>query len=121
MLGRHKVFILLAVLGLAIAGCDSYVNEDELIAEGETVYTENCARCHELDGQGYPDLYPNLDSNPVVTLHDPSPLIQIVKYGRGGMPGFRTDLNNDEVAAVLTYIRNAWGNDASVVTPKETR
>lgn len=121
MVERHKMFILLAVLALVIAACDSYVNEDELISEGEVVYTENCASCHDLDGQGYPDVYPNLDGNPVVTLHDPSPVIQIVKYGRGGMPAFRSDLNAEEVAAVLSYIRNAWDNDASIVTPKETR
>ena len=121
MLGRHKILILLAVFALAIAACDSYVNEDELVSQGETVYTENCASCHQLDGQGYPEVYPNLTGNPVVTLHDPSPLIQIVKYGRGGMPAFRADLNSEEIAAVLSYIRNAWDNDAAIVTPKETR
>lgn len=121
MLRLYLLLFLLAVLIVIAAGCDSYVDEDELIQQGELVYIENCARCHQQDGEGYPNLFPNLNNNPVVTLHDPIPIIQVVLHGRGSMPPFRASLNNEELAAVLSYIRNAWDNDASVITPKQTK
>lgn len=94
---------------------------------GEALYSV-CATCHMPDGQGQPGVYPPLAGSPR-TLGDERALIRILLHGmdgrldRGGyvynelMPpaAFGAD---DEIAAVLTYIRRAWGNDAGPVTPE---
>ncbi len=54
-----------------------------------SIYLEFCAECHQTDGTGVDKLYPKLAGNPIVTLHDPSPLIDTVKYGQGSMMAFR--------------------------------
>ena len=61
---------------------------------------------------GWSTLYPRLAGNPIVTLHDPSPVIETVTYGQGSMMAFKDKLSGDNIAAVLSYIRNAWGNEA---------
>ena len=117
------LFMLIPLLvgSLVLSACEAQVDAQELYDKGETVFIENCARCHDDDGSGYHPLYPNLDGNPVVTLHDPIPAIQTVMYGRGSMPPFRQNLSDEEIAAVLTYIRNAWSNEASIIIPKQIR
>jgi mono/diheme cytochrome c family protein len=96
-------------------------NGPELIAQGQDLYWVNCAGCHQYEGQGWRRLYPNLAGNPIVTLHDASPLVETVLNGQGSMPGFRGQLSSDEIAAVLSYIRNAWGNTADPVSPKQVK
>jgi mono/diheme cytochrome c family protein len=61
-------------------------------------------------------LYPRLAGNPIVTLNDPEPIILTVTYGQGSMMGFQNKLASDDIAAVLSYIRNAWGNQAPAVS-----
>lgn len=119
---------LLCALAAALSACagetfdTAFIRQpEELIRTGEAVYLENCSRCHQLDGLGFPRIYPNLAENPLVTLHDPTPIIQTVLNGQGTMPGFKNDLTHEETAAVISYIRNAWGNEASVVYLKQTR
>jgi mono/diheme cytochrome c family protein len=117
-----------SVLLLLLTACagetfdTTFVHQTEtLISEGEGVYLRNCSRCHNLDGGGFPRIFPNLAGNPLVTLHDPVPVIETVLNGQGSMPGFKNDLTDVETAAVISYIRNAWGNEAPVVFPKQTR
>jgi cytochrome c6 len=95
------------------------VDEAELIEIGETVYINQCAACHQEDGQGIPGTYPALAGDPLVLQDDPAQAIQVVLGGRGAMPAFGNQLNDEEVAGVVSYIRTSWGNDASVVTPDE--
>ncbi len=90
--------------------------EAELISMGEPLYEQNCARCHGADGGGLGGTYPMLAGSDMVT-GDPEPVIEVIVHGRGAMPAFGGEFNNEEVAAVVTYIRNAWGNDASAVSP----
>lgn len=123
----RKLWFSLLIL-LMLAGCagetfdTSFVHEpDELISNGEELYTRNCSRCHQLDGEGFPRIYPNLSGNPIVTLHDPVPIIDIVLNGQGSMPGFKNSLSAEQLASVISYVRNAWGNQSSVVYPKQTR
>jgi mono/diheme cytochrome c family protein len=125
---RRLRLSLLCVLATALGACagetfdTTFVRQpDDLISTGENVYLENCSRCHQLDGLGFPRIYPNLAENPLVTLHDPAPIIQTVLNGQGTMPGFKNSLSHEETAAVISYIRNAWGNEAPAVYPKQTR
>jgi cytochrome c6 len=83
---------------------------------GQSLYTMNCAPCHQLNGEGKLYRFPALNGNALVVARQPQPLIQTVLYGRGGvMPGFAPTLSDREIAAVLSYIRNAWSNSASMI------
>ncbi len=93
---------------------------DTLVQRGEAVYTQNCATCHQPDGQGQGQ-YPALAGNGFVTANDPAQVITIVLDGRGAMPAFADTLANQEIAAVISYIRNSWGNNATVVTVEQVR
>lgn len=96
-------------------------------ASGATVYTTNCASCHQANGTGVPGTFPPLAANPVV-LGDVRKVIRIVKYGlsskiqvggstySGVMPAWGSQLSDKEIAAVVTYVRSSWGNKASAVT-----
>ncbi|MEO8249906.1 MAG: cytochrome c [Burkholderiales bacterium] len=97
-------------------------------AAGAKIYDDYCVKCHGKQGLGVPDAYPPLAGNRAVTMHDPTNLVQVVLKGGFppatagnprpfGMPPYVLTLTNDEVAAVLTYIRGAWGNAAAQVTP----
>lgn len=90
--------------------------------QGEKVYAARCAACHRQNGQGLPNVFPALANNSFVT-GDPHGVIQILLEGRRGsmgrMPAWKAILNDQEIAAVVTYIRQAWGNQAEAVTPEQ--
>jgi mono/diheme cytochrome c family protein len=114
-------FVLFALFLCACTGThtEQPPNPDMLISAGEGVYVEYCAECHQRDGSGWSNLYPRFAGNPIVTLHDPEPIIVTVLYGQGAMPAFNDKLTNDDIAAVLSYIRNSWGNHAPAVAPRQ--
>jgi cytochrome c oxidase subunit 2 len=93
----------------------------ELVEKGEEVYARNCVACHQTNGQGIPPAFPSLVGQgiPVGPIADH---IDILLYGRAGtaMQAFGQQLNAAEIAAVVTYTRNAWGNNMQdSVQPKE--
>jgi mono/diheme cytochrome c family protein len=112
--------LVAAVLAASAAGCAADPRE-ERAALGKEVYTQECSRCHLQSGRGYPGVYPNLAHNPIVELESPEAAIEIVLDGRESMPAFGGELPVQKLAAVLTYIRWAWGNRASGVTPAQVR
>jgi mono/diheme cytochrome c family protein len=94
---------------------------------GRKLYEDRCADCHGEQGQGARDAIPALDGNRVVTMSPPANLIRIVLDGGFppatagnprpyGMPPFAQSLGDDELAALATFLRNAWGNRASAVS-----
>jgi mono/diheme cytochrome c family protein len=93
---------------------------------GQQIYADECAGCHKADGKGIPGLFPALAGTSLVRQSDPASLLHVVLRGTMGlatpqaptaaaMPAFAWVLNDDQVAAVLTYIRNSWGNTAPAV------
>jgi mono/diheme cytochrome c family protein len=101
-----------------------------LMAFGQTVYAKNCAVCHAADGRGMPPAYPPLASNPSIQMASAVNPIRMVLNGgfppgtEGnpmpyGMPPFAQNLSDDEVAAVVTYIRAAWGNRGEAVSARQ--
>ncbi|PZR94698.1 MAG: alcohol dehydrogenase [Stutzerimonas stutzeri] len=95
-------------------------------APGASSYAEHCAICHRMDGKGASRIYPALAGNSMVFADDPSSLIQVTLAGGRmpktphdtmafTMPGF-ANLTNREVADVLNFIRNGWGNHGSEIT-----
>jgi alcohol dehydrogenase (quinone), cytochrome c subunit len=117
--GKHLALCVL-LTSLILASCNTHTERppepEKVIRTGEMYYVEFCAECHQKDGTGWSDLYPRLAGNPIVTLHDPEPLIDTVAYGQGSMMGFHDRLKSEEIAAILSYIRNAWGNHAPAVS-----
>lgn len=89
--------------------------------EGETLFVNQCAACHQADGEGIEGVFPNLAGNPLVTSEQDEvvwQLIDVVLYGRGGMPAFAGSLSDEEIAFVLSFVRKAWENDASPIHPE---
>jgi len=102
----------------------------QLMAAGGRIYTQQCAQCHGDDGRGKPPAYPALAGNRAVTATAAVNAIRITVSGgfppstHGnprpyGMPPFGHELDDAEVAAVLTWIRNSWGNAAPAVSAVE--
>ena len=103
-----------AVLALALAALATSPSIAETV-DGQALFLSNCAACHQATGKGVPDAFPALASDRFV-MGDGKTLAHVVLNGRGGMPSFGADLGDAEIAAILTYVRSAWGNKASPVT-----
>ncbi len=99
---------------------------------GAGIYNAFCARCHKADGRGEPGKYPRLAGNPTVVAPHATSLIRLLIDGSkspdtiGGpkperMPSFAGKLNSTEMARVLTFVRNAWGNEAQPVAAREVQ
>ena len=94
---------------------------DELKERGDKVYHTTCVACHQAEGQGLPPMFPALKGSKIAT----GPIkdhLGIVFHGKPGtaMAAFGKQLSEVDIAAVVTYERNAWGNNkGDMVTPKE--
>jgi len=110
--------MLLLCLGL-LGGVALAQGQDDAVQRGKGVFEENCAQCHRANGEGLPATFPALNKNPFV-LGDPKPVIATVLNGRKGslgqMPTWKDKLDDQQIAAVVTYIRQAWSNRAAAVT-----
>jgi mono/diheme cytochrome c family protein len=113
----------------------------EQMQKGEIAYTVRCGDCHLPTGLGSPrspdadptKVSPPLVGNPIVLAHDPQSLINTILYGAHEhtlddkawpkMPGFELDfglgMDDEQVAALATYVRNSWGNKANAVDAKD--
>ncbi len=92
----------------------------ELAARGEKVYAANCVACHQANGAGVPGAFPALAGSAVVNGAQDGQ-IGILLNGKNAMPGWKSVLSDTEIAAVITYTRNSWGNKAedNIVQPAE--
>ncbi len=88
------------------------MSKDELMSNGQKIYTANCAACHMPNGEGLPGVFPALKGSNIA-LNDMAAHIDIVLNGKSGtaMAAFAKQLSMSELAAVITFERNAWGND----------
>lgn len=104
--------------------------DGKIMKAGAQIYADECAGCHMSSGKGTPGLFPALDNSSVVQQTDPTTLLHVVLRGAlsvgteknptaPAMPQFAWVLNDDQVAAVLTYIRNSWGNAAPSVSAND--
>jgi mono/diheme cytochrome c family protein len=115
-----SIGLALLLTVVMLSACNTHTERppepQKVIRSGQHLYVEFCAECHQTDGMGWSTLYPRLAGNPIVTLHDPEPIIDTVMYGQGSMMGFHDKLTSQEIAAILSYIRNSWGNQAPAVS-----
>jgi cbb3-type cytochrome c oxidase subunit III len=89
-----------------------------LATVGASIFTQNCSRCHQASGQGSRTI-PALAGNKIVLAADPSAMITTVEQGRHLMPSWNGQLTPADIAAVVTYVRSAWGNNAAPVTEQQ--
>jgi cytochrome c oxidase subunit 2 len=112
----------LKVAAAAEASSDKTWSKDELMAKGEEYYVTKCGACHQPSGEGLPPAFPALKGSKIAT----GPLaehLNVVLNGRQGtaMQAFNS-LNDLEIAAIVTYERNAWGNNTGdVVQPVQVK
>lgn len=95
----------------------------EAMARGEKVYSTTCAVCHQPAGTGLPPTFPALKGSKITTGPKEGHIHQVM-YGKAGtaMQAFMNQLNDQEIADVVTYERNAWGNNkGDLVTPEEIK
>ncbi|KAA0694209.1 cytochrome c oxidase subunit II [Halopseudomonas laoshanensis] len=92
---------------------------EELMERGEQVYSRSCSSCHQPGGEGLPPMFPALKGSEIA-LNDVAAHIDIVVNGKSGtsMAAFGPQLSETDIAAVVTYERNAWDNDTGdIVAP----
>ncbi len=95
-----------------------------VLPKGKQSYDRNCAACHQSDGTGNPPLYPALQSSSVAVGDPIERHIDLVLHGIEGsaMQSFADQLSDQELAAIITYERNAWGNDTGdLITPEQVQ
>ena len=97
---------------------------DELTDRGEGVYQKNCVACHQMNGEGLPPIFPALAGSDIV-MFDKDRNVEILMEGVQGaaMQSFANQLSEVDMAAVITYTRQAWGNaengDGAYVVPSD--
>jgi mono/diheme cytochrome c family protein len=101
--------------------------DDPQMKAGAAIYRDQCSACHQIDGKGIANLFPSLAASSQVRSDDPATAIRIVLQGarsvatKGeptgpGMPSYAWQLSDEQIAAVLTYIRNTWGSAAPAIS-----
>lgn len=104
--------------------------EPEWRALGAQLYGNYCSACHQLTGKGVAGVFPPLQGDPVVIADDPAEHIRIVLQGLQGkaingvsysspMPAFGSQLDDEQIAAVINHERSSWGNKAPTVTAED--
>ncbi len=111
------------MLAAAAAQSERSFSRDELLAKGKETYDKICAACHQPNGQGVPGVFPAIAGSKIAT----GPMaahLNIVLNGKPGtaMQAFGAQLNDAELAAVITYQRNAFGNNTGdFVQPSDVK
>jgi mono/diheme cytochrome c family protein len=109
------------------AAAPAIAASDPAMKTGQAIYVDTCSACHGRDGMGVAKLFPPLKDSPTVQSPDPTTLGRVVLHGTQNvatataptgpsMPAFGWKLTDPQAAAVLTYIRNSWGNAAPAVS-----
>lgn len=120
----------LAALAAASAGADKEWTKDDLMTHGKDVYEKNCAVCHQVNGAGVPPAFPPLTGSKIVAEPNfdgsgkllPDSHVDRVFNGKNVMPAWKGVLNDVDIAAVVTYERNALGNSVGdVVQPAQIK
>lgn len=117
---------LKSLAGDGSASESKVATSDPGMKAGGAIYHDQCAACHALDGKGVAELFPSLAESGVLRSSDPRSAIRMVlrgarsvatdkSPGAPGMPSFAKQLTDQQIADVLTYVRNTWGHPAPAV------
>jgi mono/diheme cytochrome c family protein len=113
---------LLAALALSLFACQSKeeILHDQYVIEGRIQYENNCANCHQSNGQGLRNLYPSISKS---TLSAPE-LARLIKQGRKSATGYmpaNPKLQAIDIAEIITFMRHEWGKNEQTFTFDSTR
>ncbi len=126
-----KVGDLAPVAAAAEAKAAGTLTKEQQIAAGAVLFKGTCSVCHQDSGQGIPDVFPPLAKSDYL-LKDPKNAIHIALNGLSGkvtvngktfdsvMPPM-SQLNDDEIANILTYVLNSWGNDGGAISKEQVQ
>ena len=129
---RTRIFMMMVLVCLVARLSAQSPISKSVMDNGKTIYLSRCLACHQVDGGGVPRLNAPLDGASAVIAADKAKLIRIVlkgysdrveidgEYYSNNMAG-HADLKDQQIADVLTYIRNSWSNKASAVTAAEVK
>jgi mono/diheme cytochrome c family protein len=107
--------------------------DDEYLRKGRIVYGNVCLPCHQVTGLGQAGVFPPLAGSEWVLAEGPNRMIRIVLHGLSGpiqvggaqfnnaMPPWKDALKDEDIGAVLSFVRNSFGNKASIVRPDEVK
>ncbi|MGO4567617.1 cytochrome c [Rhizobium sp. 2YAF20] len=123
----NDIAIYLKSLPASASSAPSSKAEAGTVSSGQAIYRDACSACHQSSGQGVPSLFPSLKGSSMVQSRDPLSMIRLVLNGGKAattasdpngtaMPSFGWKLSDQQVAAVSTYVRQAWGNQAAPVS-----
>lgn len=105
---------------------------DPVMQAGAAIYRDQCSACHKIDGSGAPYLIPNLAGSAAVASREPTTLLQVILRGAQSvatreeptapqMPSYAWQLDDAQIAAVASYVRNSWGHAAGAVSESTVR
>jgi mono/diheme cytochrome c family protein len=126
-----RILALVALVSAVVAGAFPFLGDaqeaspaaspaaTDQLAMGEQIFGSVCIACHQPGGVGVEGIFPNLAGNPLITTEDPTYIITTVLNGRGGMPRFAGTYNDEQIAAIVTYVRGSWGNTGGPVTAEQ--
>lgn len=116
----HKGWLLLGLLMLPVTSTGQEFNLDESISRGKTLYNNYCSACHQVNGTGIPMAYPPLTIAELV--EDDSRMVKSILEGVPGpvelegvtysAPMAALKLTDEQVADILNYVKNSWGNES---------
>lgn len=103
-----------------------------VLAAGGAIYQDLCSACHAAEGKGVPNMFPDLTETATVSATDPTTVLRVILQGAQSvatdqeptgpaMPAFGWQLNDGQVAAVASYIRDRFGKKASAVTEQQVQ
>ncbi len=127
----RKLILFVPACSLLLISMTSQSIDKATMERGKKVYTQYCAPCHQMDGSGVPGLNPPLEKTPHV-LGNKSTLIKIILKGLNTHEEINGETYNNimaphnhltdlQISDVLTYVRNSFGNKASLVTVAEVK
>src|SRR4029079_14015703 len=126
-----KVGSMAPVVAAAEAKAAGKLTKEQQIGAGQVLFKGTCSVCHQENGQGIPNVFPPLAKSDYL-LKDPRHAVEIALNGLTGpvkvngatfnsvMPPM-SQLNDDEIANILTYVLNSWGNDGGVISKEEVQ
>jgi len=117
---------------LAPARSNPNTPAQDVMAAGAAIYADLCSACHKSDGKGIPHLIPDLSQAASLRGNDPTTVLRVIIQGAQtvatdaeptapAMPSFGWQLDDEQVAAVATYVRNSFGNRGTPVTASNAR
>lgn len=126
-----QILFFIPAVAIILVGMTTQQTDKKVMERGKKVYTQYCSPCHQTDGSGVPGLNPPLEKTPHVLGNKPA-LIKIILKGLNTHEEINGEIYNNimaphnhltdqQISDVLTYVRNSFGNKASLVTVAEVK